>query len=187
MVGKLKGKESQACCEVIMDIPEEKKLDVLMAQLKERYTALHNMRDRSTRFALWILGLGLGMAWLLISGIRLSTLQAIELVVFLIFVGILSINLIRAIQRGFSNNRDVMVKIETLLKLHEKGAYSPGDSILPKEFSDSRFKWSGHFPTLYMLMITVFFLLIILTLTNLMYSSTLSHGPQRTPQIQKQP
>lgn len=170
-----------------MEIPEEKKLDILIAQLKERYTALHNMRDRSLRFALWILGLGLGMAWLLISQARLSTLQAIELVLLLIAVGIFSINLIRAIERGFDNNRDVMVKIEKSLKLHEKGAYSPGDSILPKEFSDSGFKWSGHFPTLYMLMITVFVLLIILTLTNLMHSSGSSQSPRPTPQIQKQP
>lgn len=170
-----------------MEIPEEKKLDILMAQLRERYTALHNMRDRSTHFALWILGLGLGLAWLLISQVRLSTLQAIELVLFLIAVGIFSINLTRAIERGFDNNRDVMVKIEKLLRLHEKGAYGPGDSILPKEFSDTRFKWSGHFPTLYMLMITVFLLLIILTLTNLMHPPASSQSPKPAPQLQKQP
>jgi len=170
-----------------MEIPEEKKLDILMAQLKERYTALHNMRDRSTHFALWIVGLGLGMAWLLISQVRLSTLQAIELVIFLIAVGIFSINLIRAIERGFDNNRDVMVKIEKLLRLYEKGAYGPGDSILPKEFSGTRFKWSGHFPTLYMLMTTVFVLLIFLTLTNLMHPPASSQSQKPTPQLQKQP
>ena len=45
----------------IMNISKEKKLDVLLAQLQERYEALHKMRDRSMQFVLWILGLGLGI------------------------------------------------------------------------------------------------------------------------------
>ena len=41
-----------------MEISEEKKLEILLAQGQERYEALHKMRDRSMQFALWILGLG---------------------------------------------------------------------------------------------------------------------------------
>ena len=62
-----------------MKISEEKKLDVLLAQLQERYDALHKMRDRSMQFVLWILGLGLGMAWLLIN--EPSHLRCLELLV----------------------------------------------------------------------------------------------------------
>ncbi len=54
-----------------MKISEERKIDVLLAQLQERYDALHKMRDRSMQFVLWILGLGLGMSWLLIKGTAL--------------------------------------------------------------------------------------------------------------------
>jgi hypothetical protein len=45
-----------------MGISEEKKIDVLLSQLQERYDALHKMRDRSMQFVLWILGFGLGLA-----------------------------------------------------------------------------------------------------------------------------
>jgi hypothetical protein len=55
-----------------MEIPEDQKIKVLMAQLEERYTASHKMRDRSMQFGLWILGLGLGMAWVLISKVTLT-------------------------------------------------------------------------------------------------------------------
>ena len=100
-----------------MEILEEKKIEILLAQLGERYTALHNMRDRSMQFALWILGFGLGMAWLLINEVTLNILQIITLVIFLAVIGLLSINFVRAIEQGFNNNRNVMVKIETILKL----------------------------------------------------------------------
>ena len=143
-----------------------KKIDILMAQLAERYTALHKMRDRSMQFALWILGLSLGLAWLLISQITLNRTQMFVLGIFLFIIGILVLNFLRAINRGFNNNRDVMIKIETLLKLHEEGSYWSTEPVLPKEFSENKFRWSGHFPTLYLLIIAVFILLIILTFAS---------------------
>jgi hypothetical protein len=149
-----------------MEEIEEKKIDVLMAQLQERYNALHKMRDRSVQFSLWILGLGLGLSWLLISQVTLNGTQMIILGAFLIIIGFLALNFLRAIERGFRKNREVMIKIETLLKLHEDGYYGSADSILPKEFLEKRVKWSGHFPTLYSLIITVFIFLIVLTFTN---------------------
>jgi hypothetical protein len=60
-----------------MEIPENQKIKVLMAQLEERYTASHKMRDRSMQFGLWILGLGLGMVWVLISKVTLTSIHHI--------------------------------------------------------------------------------------------------------------
>jgi hypothetical protein len=60
-----------------MGISEEKKIDVLLSQLQERYDALHKMRDRSMQFVLWILGFGLGLAWLLISEASFTLSQKI--------------------------------------------------------------------------------------------------------------
>ena len=84
-----------------MEIPEDQKIRVLMAQLEERYGASHKMRDRSMQFGLWILGLGLGMAWVLIGKVILTNPQKIFLLLFLIVVGFLSITFVRAIERGF--------------------------------------------------------------------------------------
>lgn len=170
-----------------MEIPEDEKIKVLMAQLEERYAASHKMRDRSMQFGLWILGLGLGMAWILISKVTLTNPQKMFLLLFLIVVGFLSITFVRAIERGFKNNHDVIVKIETLLKLHEEGFYDLGGSILPKEFTKKVGRWSGHFQTLYSIMIAVFILLIILTCANpLGYFSASASDTQKT-QIQKKP
>jgi len=171
-----------------MEIPEDQKIKVLMAQIEERYTASHKMRDRSMQFGLWILGLGLGMAWVLISKVTLTNPQKIFLLLFFIVVGFLSITFVRAIERGFKNNHDVIIRLETLLKLHEEGFYDPAGSILPKEFTEKVSRWSGHFQTLYSIMIAVFLLLIILTCANPPgYFSASTPESQKTQQIQKKP
>ena len=152
---------------VIMDIQKDKQIDILMAQLTERYSALHNMRDRSTNFGLWILGFGLGMSWLLIKkDVVLTNFQMWLVAIFIFVVGVLSINFIRAINRGFNNNLSIATKIETALKLYEQDYYELKETVLPKDFSKRRFRWSGHFFTLYSLMVAVFLFLIFLTFIN---------------------
>jgi len=149
-----------------MKISEEKRIDVLLAQLRERYDALHKMRDRSMQFVLWILGLGLGMAWLLINEAGLSSVQRLFLTILLIVIGFAVWFFVHSIARGFKANRQIMIKIEKVLKLYEKDYYGMTESILPTEFSRQRIGWTGHFSTLYMLIIVVFITLIVLTWTN---------------------
>jgi len=149
-----------------MNIPDEKKLEVLLAQLRERYDALHKMRDRSMQFVLWILGLGLGMAWLLIKGTALTCAQQLGITVLLILLGVPTFLFVRAIERGFQSNRQIMVRIETALKLYEKDFYGTSESVLPRQFSCQKIGLTGHFNTLYGLIIIVFLTLIFLTWTN---------------------
>ena len=149
-----------------MEIEEERKLDILLAQLQERYDALHKMRDRSMQFVLWILGLELGMGWLLLSDTMLTFPQRWLLVALLSFIGIVTWLFIRAIDRGFKTNRRVIIRIETALKFYEKGCYGMSDSILPPEFSREKTGWTAHFRMLYVLIIAVFLILVSLALTN---------------------
>ena len=149
-----------------MKISEEKKLDVLLAQLRERYDALHKMRDRSMHFVLWILGLGLGMAWLLINETVLTCVQKCAITVLLLVLGIVTFLFVYAIGRGFKANREVMIRTETALELYEKDCYGISESILPPKFSCQKIGWTGHFNTLYGLIIIVFLTLILLTWTN---------------------
>jgi len=163
-----------------MEIQEDRKLDVLLAQLNERYTALHNMRDRSMQFALWILGLGLGLAWLLISEVSLSKLQAGILVVFLIVVGRLCFGFIQGIECGFNNNRNIMINIEKMLGLHSRDAYGSPEPVLPEAFCGNTTKQSGHFPTLNRLLWAVFALLVILAVVNPCRSSPMKEPATKT-------
>jgi len=149
-----------------MEISEEKKLEILLAQLQERYEALHKMRDRSMQFALWILGLGLGMAWLLINEAELSSTQRLFLTIFLIVVGLTVWFFIHAIACGFKANREIIIRIEKALKLYEGDCYGISEPILPSKFSNQRCGKTGHFSTLYILIIVVFITLIVLTWTN---------------------
>lgn len=149
-----------------MEISEEKKLEVLLAQLQERYDASHKMRDRSMQFVLWILGLGLGMAWLLIDVITLTCSQQIAITCLLILLGFATSWFVYGIERGFKTNHRIMIKLETALKLHEQDFYCIHERILPASFAEEKNKWTHHFKTLYIFIITVFIALIILTLTN---------------------
>lgn len=170
-----------------MKISEEKKLDVLLTQLRDRYDALDRMRDRSMQFVLWILGLGLGIAWLLISKTVLTCIQQWAFTVLLILLGIGTFLFVYAIERGFQSNRQVTIRLETALKLYEQGFYGISDSVLPVEFSRQKVKWTGHFKTLYAIIFTVFISLIVLTWANICKPESSKAVEQFAPnQIQKQ-
>ncbi len=149
-----------------MEISEEKKPEVLLSQLRGRYEALHKMRDRSMRFALWILGFGLGLAWLLINETVLTVGQRITITIILIAILSVTMLFVKAIGHGFNRNRAIVTRIETALKLFEKGTYGIHESILPEKFQQQKTGMAGHFKTLYVLICTVFLLLIILTWIN---------------------
>lgn len=149
-----------------MKISEEKKLDILLAQLQERYEALHKMRDRSMQFVLWILGFGLGMAWLLINEASLILEQKILISILLIILGVTILYFVCSIGRGFNITRQIIIKLETSLKLYDKNYYNISDSILPPEYSSKKTGLNGHFKTLNTLIIIVLLSLIILTWIN---------------------
>ncbi len=149
-----------------MDISEERKLEVILSQLHERYEALHKMRDRSMQFVLWILGFGLGMAWLLINKASFTLAQKILISILLIILGVTTFYFVCSIGRGFNVTRQIIIKMETSLKLYDKNYYNISDSILPSEYSSKKTGLTGHFKTLNALIIVVLLSLIILTWAN---------------------
>jgi len=149
-----------------MKISEDKKLDVLLAQMKERYESLHKMRDRSMQFVLWILGLSLGMAWLLISETILMLTQKIFVTILISVLGIVTFLFVYAIGRGFKKNRKIVISIEKTLKLYEKDSYGICGTILPERFSCIKSGWAGHFNILYGIITIVFLTLVLLIWTN---------------------
>lgn len=143
-----------------MKMPEEKQFDVLMSQLHERYDALHKMRDRSMQFTLWILGLGLGLIWLLINNPLSNSFAKCLLTFAIILFSIFTFLFLRGINKGFNNTREIVVRIETLLGLYNQAAFYNSEPILPKRYTKTKNDFWGHFNTLYMFIIVELFTLI---------------------------
>lgn len=149
-----------------MTMNDEGKKDVLLALLQERYTASHNMRDRSMQFAFWVLGLGTGLAWLLITETSLSFYQKIMLSVILVLFWLLSFLVEWAIDRGFDTNRRVTITIEDALHLFDAGAYVADRSILPTSYRNTKKTWSSHFLWIHVLIGAMFVVLAVLVWSN---------------------
>ncbi len=101
--------------------------------------------------------------------------------------GVATFLFVRAIECGFQSNRQIMVRIETALKFYEKDFYGTSESVLPAQFSCQKIGWTGHFDTLYRLIIVVFLTLLLLTWANpSKLRSTGARAPLDPNQIEKE-
>ena len=132
-----------------MNINENNKIDILLDLLKERYEASHKMRDRSLKFAIWILGFGIALIWILLSGLSLGLVQKIILTIFVVIVGFLTGIFLKSIDKGFVNNRKVMIRIEEALGCYENGVYVENGPLFPNEYKDLSKKNTVHFTSIY--------------------------------------
>jgi hypothetical protein len=147
------------------EIDEGQKIQVMLAELQERYNASHQIRERSVRFTLWISGMGIGLGWILVSqGIRFPQQLAITLLIFALFFG--TAYFLAGLRRGFQKNREAIVRCERALRMHEPGVYIPDQALLPKEYRQTKCRWSDHFRTLTIWILLVAGSLLILTWTG---------------------
>lgn len=138
-----------------MVISEDKKIDILLNLLKERYEASHKMRDRSLKFAIWILGFGIALIWILLGDSPLGFLSKIILTALVIIIGILTGTFLKSIDKGFVNNRAVMINIEEALECYDKGVYLENASLFPNEYRDLSKKDTSHFRSIYKWLIII--------------------------------
>ena len=148
---------------VMMHLNEDQKLQVLLAELQERYNASHKIRERSIQFTLWISGMAIGLGWLLISQQALAFSQrvALTLLIAALFSGTLFF--ILGLGRGFRKNREAMIRSERGLGMHDSGVYLADTPLLPTEYSRTKHKWSNHFCALCVWLVLVALSLLILT------------------------
>jgi len=146
-----------------MKLDEDQKFQALLAELQERYQASHKMRERSVQFTLWISGMAIGLGWLLISQKSLMLPQriALTLLILALFTG--TLYFVLGLRRGFSKNRNTLIRCEMALGLFETGLFLKDASILPCEYQRTKIKWSDHFSTLCAWLILVAAALLILT------------------------
>ena len=129
-------------------LKDDHKIQVLLIELQERYTAAHKMRERSTRFTIWLSGMAVGLAWLLISQktLVLSQRLALTLLIGTLWTG--AGIFILGLRKGFQSNRRTMIKSERALGMYEPGIYLKEESLLPAAYKRTNNKWNDHFFTL---------------------------------------
>jgi hypothetical protein len=72
-----------------VEFSDEKKIDILINLLKERYESAHKLRERSFKFTLWLLGLGIVFVGLIINKPPFLMIQKILLTAFVSIIVLL--------------------------------------------------------------------------------------------------
>ena len=147
-----------------IQLKDDHKIQVLLIELQERYAAAHKMRERSTRFAIWLSGMAIGLAWLLISQ-KTLLFQRLALTLLIATLWIGAGFFILGLRKGFQSNREAMIKSERALAMYETGIYLKEDSLLPMAYKRTSGKWKDHFSTLCIWLCVVAFSLFVLAWT----------------------
>ncbi len=145
------------------ELSDDLKAQVLLAELQERYSASHKIRERSIQFTLWISGMAIGIGWLLISQKVLVVSQRVALTLLIVALFAGTIYFMMGLLRGFRKNREAMIRSERALGMYDPGMYLADTPLLPREYSHAKRKWSDHFCTLCVWVILVAVSLLVLT------------------------
>lgn len=150
----------------------DQKIQILLSQMNERNLAWHNMRDRSMRFTIWILGLSIAASWQLLQQPCDCTWQKFAVTALIVILGSAALHFLRGLSAGASANRKVLINIEAALGLYDEGAFLPGRSLFPSAYKDSKASLNDHFSTLYILITAVCVFLLIAVWLPIQIQST---------------
>ena len=165
-----------------MPLEPGQKVQVILAQLQERYNASHEMRSRGVKFTLWISGLAIALCWAIINKGFLPLGQKLAISALAVTLAGGAIYFLSGLAKGFYKNRQAMIRLESVLGLHSEGSYSPQGAILPPEYRKAKKKWSDHFNTL-----MVWLAIIVLALGSLIWLTPCEQLPKTTPAKLEQP
>jgi len=147
----------------MIKIKEEEKVKIIQDLLNQRYQAEHMMRERSQDFTKWILGFGIGLLWIILSNNPIFLIQKIILSIFIFILLLLTCYYLVEINKGFKNNRGIIIKLEELLGFYKVNYYLENDSIFPEKYHRKTF---SHFKSLFIFIIVTAITLILLIFTN---------------------
>jgi len=141
---------------------EKDKIGILLNFLNERYHAAHEMRERSLKFSMWILGyVAVAIPWLLFQR-GLCSGQKTTLTVLTTVLGIAAFLFIRAIHIGFNRNWNLIIKLEEALGCYEKNLYIGSTQLFPEEYRKiKRLSLRSHFSLIYVWIILAMILTIV--------------------------
>lgn len=153
-------------------INDEKKIDVLVSALEERYKSLHTIRERVQNICVLALGVLLSAGgWLIQSDVQLTTQQK---GLFLIGLGVaflvLRFGYLRDLHRGFRIQQQTAVRLETALGMYTAGMFDDSkESLYPESWKNAGAKNSGgkfEDTTYWLLYVGVMFLAITIVLNG---------------------
>lgn len=122
----------------IANMTEEKKIEILLHALSQRYSSIEIIRERVQNVCIWTLGLFItASGWLLQSERDLDTHEKL-LFSGMIVISILTLRIyyLSDLEKGFKTQQKIQAKIESILGLCKEGIYAD-DSIYPASFLDS--------------------------------------------------
>lgn len=151
---------------------QDKKVEILISALDERYKSIHIIRDRVQSTGIWILGiLGSASAWIIQSGIVLSCLEKnlFLIGIIVIFIAIRFLYL-EDLNKGFKSQLRTAAKLEKSLGFYESKFFNnEDDSMYPKSWEKAGTeKGDGKFfeTTYNLIYIGFVFLFITILLTK---------------------
>lgn len=150
-----------------MNINDDKKVDVLISALEERYSSIHKIRDRVQSTGIWVLGVLLAVSGFLIqSDIYFSCLEK-----FLIVCGVLAtigaiFYYLKDLETGFKGQMRTAARLESALGFYQKKFFSDSeDSLYPESWSKAgTSESSGNFFTSTYLLLGVGFFFLLVTI-----------------------
>jgi hypothetical protein len=131
------------------------KITILLSLLNERYNSSHQMRDRSLKFAMWVIGFVIiAIPWLLLNRDILTNCIKLSFTIIILLIGLFLYWFLIAIHIGFNRNWDIIAKIEKALGCYETSFYIEEEQLFPKEFQyeckkKKKINWTYHFVTIY--------------------------------------
>ena len=131
-------------------LDQKDKTSILLTLLNERYHASHLMRERSLKFAMWILGfVAVAVPWLLFQR-GLCSGQKVAFTVLTTMLGAATFLFVRAIHVGFNKNWEVIIKLEEALGCYEKNLFVNSIQLFPEEYRNIRkISSRSHFSLIY--------------------------------------
>lgn len=116
-----------------MPLSDEKKVDVLLASLEERYRSIHIIRERVQSVCLWVLGLSMfATGWIIQSNLHFQIVESILYILALAVVWYVFIFFYFAnLEKGFRAQLRTAANIESSLHLYDAGFYITDKTIYP--------------------------------------------------------
>ena len=122
---------------MIKDIDSDKKADILISALDERYQSIHKIRERVQSTGVWFLGIMLAVSgWLLQSGVVLSCSQKVFyiLAVLIAFIAV-RFTYLGDLCIGFKGQQRIAAKLEKALGFFTPGFFNDSEeSMYPEKW-----------------------------------------------------
>ncbi|MDO8571104.1 MAG: hypothetical protein Q7R79_00305 [bacterium] len=110
---------------------KDKKIDVLISALEERYKATHVIRHRVQGVCLWALGILFAAAgWLIQADISFEFETTVIIIIFMVVAHHLLQLYFLDLEKGFKGQQGAMTRVEKALNLYTPGYYTEDNSSL---------------------------------------------------------